>query len=87
MAFFLLLLLLVSFVGVCTLIFVFLFLGVGIILHSLTRPPQFDVIVLGSGIAGSTTALSLASQGMRVCLLENKSHPRYPFVDRVRSFG
>jgi FADH2 O2-dependent halogenase len=33
--------------------------------------------VIGSGIAGSTIALSLAAQGVKVLLLEHKKHPRF----------
>lgn len=38
---------------------------------------HFDVVVLGSGVAGSTTALSLGAQGLSVCLIEHKQHPRF----------
>merc|ERR1719197_1418404 len=38
---------------------------------------KFDVIVIGSGVAGSTTALCLAAQKLKVLLLESKQHPRF----------
>jgi flavin-dependent dehydrogenase len=42
-----------------------------------THPdPQYDVLVLGGGPAGSTTALVLAREGKRVLLLERSTFPR-----------
>jgi flavin-dependent dehydrogenase len=38
--------------------------------------PQYDVLVLGGGPAGSTTALVLAREGKRVLLLERSTFPR-----------
>jgi flavin-dependent dehydrogenase len=38
--------------------------------------PQYDVLVLGGGPAGSTTALVLAREGKRVLLLERSAFPR-----------
>ena len=38
---------------------------------------RFDVAIIGTGIAGSTLGTILASQGMRVILVESKSHPRF----------
>ncbi len=38
--------------------------------------PQYDAIVIGGGPAGSTTALTMARAGMKVCLLEKDQHPR-----------
>ena len=35
------------------------------------------MIVIGSGVAGSTTALCLAAQKLKVLLLESKQHPRF----------
>lgn len=37
---------------------------------------RFDVVVLGSGLAGSITATILARHGLRVAMLERGSHPR-----------
>jgi len=38
---------------------------------------EYDVIILGSGLAGSVTAAILARQGARVALIDAASHPRY----------
>lgn len=38
--------------------------------------PEFDVIVVGAGVAGSTTALLLGRAGFRVLLLEKARFPR-----------
>ncbi|HKX46938.1 MAG TPA: tryptophan 7-halogenase [Planctomycetota bacterium] len=46
----------------------------------MTRKPQTletDVVILGSGLAGSVTALCLVRQGLRVVLLEKATHPRF----------
>lgn len=37
----------------------------------------FDVVVLGSGIAGSALALVLSRAGLRTLVVERKSHPRF----------
>jgi FADH2 O2-dependent halogenase len=39
--------------------------------------PQYDVIILGSGIAGSTLGAILARQGVRVLLVDAGVHPRF----------
>ena len=44
--------------------------------------PDFDVIVVGAGPAGSTAALVLARAGRRVCLLE-----RGPFPGSKNMYG
>ena len=36
-----------------------------------------DVVVLGSGIGGSTVAAILAKQGVRVALIDAAVHPRF----------
>jgi len=36
-----------------------------------------DVVILGSGLAGATTALCLVRQGLRVMILEKGTHPRF----------
>ena len=38
--------------------------------------PQFDVIVIGGGPAGSTASTLLAKKGYKVALLEKETHPR-----------
>ncbi len=40
------------------------------------RPPEFDVIVVGGGPAGSSCAMMLARDGVRVLLLEKSRFPR-----------
>ncbi|MEM9828560.1 MAG: FAD-dependent oxidoreductase, partial [Planctomycetota bacterium] len=37
---------------------------------------HFDALILGSGFAGSTLAMVLASQGMRTLVVDPKPHPR-----------
>ena len=44
---------------------------------STTREQETDVVVLGSGLAGSVTALCLVRQGLRVMLLDRGTHPRF----------
>lgn len=39
--------------------------------------PETDVVILGSGLAGSVTALCLARQGLRVTILDHGTHPRF----------
>ena len=38
--------------------------------------PRYDVIIVGAGPAGSTTAYRLARAGARVCLLDRARFPR-----------
>jgi halogenation protein CepH len=52
--------------------------------HRETEPPmsepkteEFDVVVVGGGPAGATTATLVAKQGHRVLLLEKETFPRY----------
>ena len=42
-----------------------------------TIPQKFDIIIVGAGPSGSATAYHLASQGLRVVLLDQKAFPRY----------
>ncbi|PSL05987.1 FADH2 O2-dependent halogenase [Haloactinopolyspora alba] len=38
---------------------------------------ECDVLILGSGLAGSVSALCLASQGVKVALVDGGQHPRF----------
>lgn len=38
---------------------------------------ETDVLVLGSGLAGSAAALCLVRQGLRVTILDQRTHPRF----------
>jgi tetracycline 7-halogenase / FADH2 O2-dependent halogenase len=44
---------------------------------NMKRKNDFDVIILGSGIAGTTLASILAKHGFSVLLLEKGTHPRF----------
>jgi flavin-dependent dehydrogenase len=50
---------------------------------------NFDVVVVGGGPAGSSTAYILASHGMKVALVEKKAFPVTAQVARIkyRFFG
>ena len=39
--------------------------------------PEYDLLVVGGGPAGSTTALAAAKQGLSVALVEKEQHPRF----------
>ncbi|MEM7802850.1 MAG: NAD(P)-binding protein, partial [Chloroflexota bacterium] len=41
------------------------------------KRPDYDQIIIGSGIAGSTLAAILARQGLSVLMIEAKEHPRF----------
>jgi len=47
---------------------------------------QFDVIVIGAGPAGSTTAALLAEKGHRVLVLEKEKFPRYHVGESMMPF-
>ena len=38
---------------------------------------MYDVVIVGSGPAGAMAAIDLARHGIRVCLIERATHPRY----------
>lgn len=40
-------------------------------------PPQYDILVVGSGIAGSSLALVLGRAGAKVLVIEKGAHPRF----------
>lgn len=42
-----------------------------------SHPMKVETVVLGSGFAGSMTALILAKSGMRVALVDRATHPRF----------
>ncbi|SEQ08040.1 FADH2 O2-dependent halogenase [Streptomyces sp. yr375] len=46
-------------------------------LRAASPPGRHDVIILGSGIAGSTLGAILAKQGVSVLLLDGGTHPRF----------
>ena len=37
----------------------------------------YDVVVIGSGIAGSSAALVLSRAGLKTLVVEHKNHPRF----------
>jgi FADH2 O2-dependent halogenase len=49
----------------------------------MSSPERFDVIILGSGLAGSTLAAILARHGQSVVMLEAGSHPRFAVGESV----
>ncbi len=38
---------------------------------------EFDVLILGSGLSGSSLALCLQASGLRTCMVDAKVHPRF----------
>ncbi|TAN14546.1 MAG: FAD-dependent oxidoreductase, partial [Chitinophagaceae bacterium] len=38
---------------------------------------RYDIVIAGSGFAGSLTALILRELGFKICLLEKSRHPRF----------
>lgn len=46
-------------------------------ISSASDSSHFDIIVVGSGFAGSLAAICLAQSGFRVCMVEKESHPRF----------
>lgn len=38
---------------------------------------RHDILIVGSGIAGSSTALALRKAGLSVCVVERETHPRF----------
>jgi flavin-dependent dehydrogenase len=44
---------------------------------------DYDVIVIGGGPGGSTTAMVMARAGFKVCLLEKDQHPRFHIGESI----
>ena len=38
---------------------------------------EYDIVIVGSGIAGSTAALALSRAGLKTLVVEHKTHPRF----------
>ncbi|WP_156161730.1 NAD(P)/FAD-dependent oxidoreductase [Nocardia vulneris] len=38
---------------------------------------DYDVLILGSGLSGSTLSLCLQASGLRTCMVDPKTHPRF----------
>ena len=38
---------------------------------------SYDIAVFGSGISGSTLSIVLARMGLKVLVIESKTHPRF----------
>lgn len=48
------------------------------------KQPQFDVAILGAGIAGSALAAILGRQGFHVLLVERGAHPRFAIGEAMQ---
>ncbi|MEO1666028.1 MAG: NAD(P)/FAD-dependent oxidoreductase [Chloroflexota bacterium] len=42
-----------------------------------TKPPTFDAVIIGGGLAGCSAAITLAERGWRVALIEAGDYPRH----------
>ena len=43
----------------------------------MTNKNKFDIIIVGGGLAGLTTALHLANNNCKVCLIEKNEYPHH----------
>ncbi len=44
---------------------------------------KYDAIIIGGGPAGSTTGLVMARAGLKVCILEKETHPRFHIGESI----
>ncbi|WP_313791210.1 NAD(P)/FAD-dependent oxidoreductase [Lacinutrix neustonica] len=42
-----------------------------------TDPSNFDVIIIGGGLAGLTSAIHLSKQGLRILVIEKNAYPKH----------
>lgn len=47
------------------------------VLNSMSAPPSYDVVIIGSGFSGSLLGWILSSQGRSVLIIDRQGHPRF----------